>query len=330
MKFVSFNENYLSRKQTQCINGFFVFLIFLSHFSTYIDTTLPFNHTYIEIKTFLRQLVVVTFLLFSGYGMFESFKKKGKDYIKTLPNRFLNLLIKYDIAVIMFLIVAIIVGRKLTLKKVLLSFIAYESLGNSNWYIFAIFCMYIIMFICFTVFKYDKNKSLSAMFFGVFGYIFLCKYLGTGGWWYNTILCFPLGMLLSYYKDDITSILKKSNVNYILLLLIAIFIFFFSHYYMLDFLYAYEINALSFCVIIVLISNKIIMHNPILYWLGEHTFSIYILQRIPMIFGKKIGLSQYFILYFVISLITTLVIAIIFDKYSNKINFSIYKNDKYS
>lgn len=70
----------LSKDDTMIINGLFVICIFLSHGSQYItlnDDLL--NNLYLKFQSFLGQLVVATFLSFSGYGV--SNKINGGDSI---------------------------------------------------------------------------------------------------------------------------------------------------------------------------------------------------------------------------------------------------------
>ena len=54
-------------------------------------------------------------------------------------------------------ILNLILGKHFTLSNFLLSLIGWDSIGNSSWYIFAIFSFYIIFIISFSIMK---NKSL--------------------------------------------------------------------------------------------------------------------------------------------------------------------------
>lgn len=77
----------------------------------------------------------------------------------------------------------------------------------------------------------------------------------------------------------------------------------------------YVIYALTFTLLMVLVTLKVNIGNKMLYFLGKNTFNIYILQRISYLIYDKVGLLQYNIYYyFLASLITTFVLVIIFDK----------------
>ena len=66
-------------------------------------------------------------------------------------------MIHFDIAVALFLICDIILGKHYDLKTVLLAFTGWTSIGNSNWYIFAVIILYFIVLLSFTVFKKKQD-----------------------------------------------------------------------------------------------------------------------------------------------------------------------------
>lgn len=72
-----FFDDYCAPKQTSSINGIFVVLVFFSHASQALKLGGALDTPYVTLRGFLGQLVVVTFLFYSGYGMTESIKKKG-------------------------------------------------------------------------------------------------------------------------------------------------------------------------------------------------------------------------------------------------------------
>lgn len=58
------------------------------------------------------QLVVVMFLFYSGYGVGESFKRKGDGYVKSMPrHRILATLLNFDVAVIVFILLGLALGH---------------------------------------------------------------------------------------------------------------------------------------------------------------------------------------------------------------------------
>ena len=77
-------------------------------------------------------------------------KKRGNVYLDTfLQKRILPTLVNFDIAVLFFVIVGLLLGNTFSLKQIALSFIAWDSVGNSNWYIFAILVCYTVFLLSF-------------------------------------------------------------------------------------------------------------------------------------------------------------------------------------
>ena len=70
------------------INGFFVGLILFSHFNSYVTTNMKFDSIYYYIFDKIGQLMVTTFLFYSGYGIYESIKSKKNILIIFLKTEY--------------------------------------------------------------------------------------------------------------------------------------------------------------------------------------------------------------------------------------------------
>lgn len=79
-----FNTEYLSKESTGAVNGIFVLFVFMSHISNYMNFGSEYDKIWLDFRSWLGQLMVVTFLFYSGYGMMCSIMKKGNAYIKPL------------------------------------------------------------------------------------------------------------------------------------------------------------------------------------------------------------------------------------------------------
>lgn len=81
--------------------------------------------------------------------------------------------------------------------------------------------------------------------------------------------------------------------------------------------------------LVLLVSMKMEINNNILQWFGKHTFSVYILQRIPMIVLKDLGIAdsnKY--AYVVMCFGLTCFMAELFDRSMAKLDGFIYKPRK--
>ena len=85
------------------------------------------------------QLIVVMFLFFSGYGVMSAIRNKGAAYVQAMPrHRILTVLVNFDVAVVIFAVLQLLLGRVFPVNRYLLSLVGWEQIGNSNWYIVAI------------------------------------------------------------------------------------------------------------------------------------------------------------------------------------------------
>ena len=146
-----FFTDYMDLDNTNCIKGIFVWLIIFCHKLGYGNYK---RYLFKKIVSNLGQKVVSLFLFYSGFGINESIKKKGKFYINTLPTKACILFIKFQLILLMFLIANIfILKNKVALKEYILSMIFKSSLGNSNWFAFNIIIFYIYSYISFRFIK---------------------------------------------------------------------------------------------------------------------------------------------------------------------------------
>ncbi len=323
-----FNKDYLNKSQTDAINGIFVFIVFLSHMRGYLPD-INSNWAIAQFCSTLGQMMVTTFLFISGYGCTISYLKKGDNYINKIPrNRLLPLLINLDIAVGIFLIIQrFIYKRTFETTHILKSLIGWESVGNSNWYIFAILCLYIAFYIAFKFFKKDKFSILFSLSVLTIAYIKIVEYLldGSSHWYYDTAICFTFGVLYAFYKDKIYETVTKSNIRYFVLL--AFFVASFFYLNKTGFGYTamyYNLYSLTFISAIILIMMKVQIGNKILAFFGSHVFEIYIFQRIPMMilssFTPLVSDVKYYYIFYIAAFGSTCLIAWVMKLFFNKVD----------
>ncbi|CAK7082658.1 acyltransferase family protein [Tissierella sp.] len=315
----NYHLDYMSVEKTTSIKGIFVLLVFLSHFVQYVELNSPFDMPYLAIRSFLGQLVVTMFLFYSGYGILESIKKKKMKYVNEIPKkRILRVLFDFDIAILLFLIVRFILGYKYDIKTIVLSFIGWTSVGNSNWYILVILITYLFTFISFKIFKNKYFMAISCVTV-LSGIYVLAVSNFKPSYSYNTIFCYAAGMWFSLYREKIENIVLANNTSYLLSLTISLTLFGFTYLFN-NKVIIYQIKSLLFVCLIILVTMKVSFNNFILNWTGKHVFSIYILQRIPMMIFKKSNIiSNNTYLYLVLCLLVTIVISHVFDMATRKI-----------
>lgn len=326
-------SNYMSLEQTSAINGFFVMLVFLRHFGQYISCG-PCDKIFRSLDNKLGQLIVTTFLFYSGYGIMYSIVHK-MDYLKTIPRRFLRILIQFDVAIVLFIITDLWLGKKLTISKILLAFIGWESIGNSNWYIFAVLCLYVITYIAGKISNNNYNLLILSVIIGCCFYALLLYLTGKPIYYYDTIFCYPVGMVYSLYFEKINNFLEKKKMNLLLNGAGAFAICVVSHIAQKridnNFLQYVLVSTknVSFAWVIIALTTVFIIANPVLSWLGGYVFEIYILQRIPMAVFMNAIQNKY--IYLAICWIVTIMLAIVFKKvelYLNKILTDLFNKSE--
>lgn len=315
-----FYDDYLSFDTTNVIKGVFISLVFLRHIipyivnSGYVFQENIWNNSFLFFDFWIGQLIVVMFLFYSGYGVMESIKKKGTLYIDSIPRkRVLNTLINFDIAVVLFVVVALSLHKDYSLKEYLLSFTGWESIGNSNWYIFVIMLCYLTAFVCFriNVGKQTMYSVRAIICFFLLVALSLTLSFIKPGWWHNTMLCFGIGILYSVWRERIESVIKSYYWIILPIVLVLLIPLDRCPYYLRGLVY--NAYCITFCLLVVMLTMKIKINNSILIWAGKNLFPLYIYQRVPMIILSSIYggafVSTYPILYTVSCLLITLLFA---------------------
>lgn len=326
-----FFADYCSPKNTSTINAIFSVLIFLSHAVTYTKCNGVLDAPYFDLRQFLSQIVVVTYLFFSGYGIMESIKKKGTDYVKKMPfHRLFKLWYHFAIVILMYVVVSNgILKKSYSIKDILLAFTGYSTVGNSNWYLFVTFAMYIIIILSFLIFR--KNKVLAVGLVSVLsvGFIILEKsVLDLSSQYYNTVCCFPAGMVFSLVKPYVDKILMKNDLVWYTAFAVGVLGFgLFSQNRNQRFIY-YELFILFAVAVIVMFMMKVNIKSSILDWFGQHIFSFFILQRIPMLLLRHFGFAKEPYFFIIVSFFMTVFLSVIFDAAMNKLDSIIFKPRK--
>lgn len=218
-------------------------------------------------------------------------------------------------ALCIYLFLSFLLGKEYSFVRIVLSFTALSSIGNSNWYVFAILAMYSIVYISFKQFK--KHSMTSCVLFTIL-YIVMMDVIKDQAWWYNIILCFPAGMILSKYKDRVCSIIQKP-VFFVFMITLALVLYLFSFSIL-----AYEIISIAFCFLIVDVCAYKEIKNDLFHFLGQYVFEIYILQRISMnLFDRY--LNDW--IYLIVCILVTFILAYNFKKLETKVDeLHIFKN----
>ncbi len=326
-------EDYMSPQKTGAVKGVFVVIVVLSHLRQYITLdssalNLPFQ----KFMFFLGQLMVVVFLFYSGYGVLLGLRKKDGYAVSIITKRVPKVLLHFDIAVIIFFVLGWLTGRKYPVAKLLRSLIGIDGVGNSVWFITVILLLYIITFAVFVLVKKRVvlGTALTTLISAVIVILFLC-FRAHEYWWYDTIMCYPLGMWYAIAKDRIDKALLPSFGKWLACTAVAVAVF--AALRQLRFgmngsRIVFIFEALAFAMVIVFVSMRMSVNNSVLRWFGNHVFSVYILQRIPMIILGYFGMNDKPFLFSAACFAITIVIAELFDRMTDRLDVALRLSKK--
>lgn len=326
-----FFPDYVSHESTSNVNGIFSVLIFLSHAAEYMELSGALDAPYLKLKALTGQIVVVTYLFFSGFGIMESIKKKGLLYVKTMPvKRLFKTWYHFALAVILYIGTNLLIENELKPKSTLLAFTGYKSIGNSNWYMFVTFVLYIIVIISFLVFKKSRKLALALTFVLSIAFLYAEMKVGLPERFYNTAMCFPLGMLFSEFKDKIDGFLMKNDGRWfaaVCAIIIAAGLAYISPYRAESAL-CHAVLAILFVLLVTVALMKVKIKSPVLKWFGSHVFGFFILQRIPMMILNHFVPDCNSYLFVGISFVLTIAATLAFDFVTGKLDKLLLKSKK--
>ncbi len=219
-------------------------------------------------------------------------KSGGDEYVKSFPrNRILKLLVHFDLAVLLFLIVQTLLGIRFPLSNYFYCWIGWQTVGNSNWFIFDMLVLYLIMYgaLSATVrLSMSKPFSLAILcLLSISVWLFLNHMKLGETWWYNTLIALPLGAIYSQIHTGIDAFHEKSHWAFALsVILCSVLWIVLRRRIRLD---SYGVSASLFSLVVIGVTSFFSFDNPILQWLGKNCFQIYILQRILVIVLSYFG-----------------------------------------
>ena len=309
-------STWLNKGTTTAINGFFILFVFINHANQYIEAS-GFQYlawcdaSYKWLRKYIGQLIVAMFLFNSGYGVMESIKARGIDYVRCLPrHRILTVLANFDVAVLVFVALNVALGIGMNLRQIVLSFVCWDDVGNSNWYIFAILACYAITYIAFRFIR-QRWKGLLLAVLGVVAFAVVMSFF-KGSYWYNTVFAYPAGMAVSIFKERVFKFASDNwwRVTASLALMFFVGKFAVGHLPVrgLD----HNCLTVVFVLLVAAICVRVDFGNEVSSWCGKNLFPLYIYQRIPMIVlasSSMLDLSNGAILFVLASFLLTLPIV---------------------
>ena len=282
-------DDLLSRDVTSYVNGFFIVLVFLKHGKDYVpvECLSGFDNLYLATVDRIGQMIVTTFLMYSGYGAMESICSKER-YAERMPtSRILPFVLDVAIALVPYAVFCAARGQAPTLDYVLLALVGRKSLGNSNWYIFAILCMWAITWVAFKVAK-KPWQGLGLVVAGTLAYV-LVLWMDNpveGTRWYNTIFCYPAGMALSLLLRRFGAPSLRRCICGIAVCAVVFVVAYFSWE---PYILMYNARSIAFALAVTLAVMNVRYLSVPFVWAGRNLFYLYIYHRLALMLLRPLA-----------------------------------------
>lgn len=315
------HPDYIDREQTTAVKGIFAVLILFSHSRGYLapETLGDLSRISVILLNKLGQLVVVMFLLYSGYVIMEALKRDRRRYTDTfLRRRLLRVWLMFAIAVGLYFCLNLAIGKEYPLHHILLSFTGWTSIGNSNWFMFVILALYLLTYAALLTadrLGWSLRRLVPIVYLLTFGLLASLVAAGKGTYWYDTMLAYPTGMLYSAYKAEIERALRGWRWLAATVAVAGLFA-------VCNAANGWPHTLLAssfFALLLVMLTMKLRIHNRALNWLGVNAFAIYILQRLAMILCARAGLNADALTFFAAVIPATLLIAAVYTAATNRL-----------
>ena len=322
----SFYEDSFDVSQTRALKGVFAIYVIFHHLCTYLADYFPSFYAF----KYLGFLMVGGFFLISGYGLMYGVMNRQNYLRGFFRNRVIAILLPYYI-INVFYIYANHLSGALTKKYVILSLF-----GFNLWYVMAITILYIGFFLCFRF----MDKKYGIWCISVFVYLYikvfyvLFVYLlkpAFGYWWYNSVICFAIGIWYCYKKDKIDRFLQrhyKLMLSAFIAVMVPTYWFTCLHFNeRIPFLLTAEVLcSTAFAFAVIMLAMKAKAGNPVLNFCGYLSFELYLSHAIFIfalrsnvkLLGITLNVTNNF-LYLVLILLCTLIFSYVVHWVSGKI-----------
>ena len=253
---------------------------------------------------YLGQSMVAPYFFFSGFGIAESARKKPAYTDHFFKNRFLKTLTHFDLAVLFYVLAAICLRADYPFRNYLLCWIGWEGLGNSNWFMFVILALYLLTYIALKSGR--RLLCVKTAILSIILWVVLFFTRRDMPWWYDTLITFPLGMLFSVCKPKLDCFMERPFIWISTLVGLIVLYAGLHHLIGVD---KWGLVSSIFCLLLLVLSMKVKIGNPVLAWLGKNAFGIYILQRLPMLVLSHFGIEGKPVLFVCLTVVITLLAA---------------------
>ncbi len=200
---------WLDPEGSASLKGASILYVFIHHFG-------QLSWEWYNQHTFLGYLGVSMFLFIAGYVTRKQYERKGPSYLDRsfFAKKFVRIVIPYIVVTIVFGVL----GRS-SIREIAAKLMAFRS----NWFLCAILLFYLFFYAAYLTKSSSRDRVLLFLFLA---YILICIVRGTGYVWYNTSLCFYIGVKYSEQEEVLMNKFWEKGTGFRMLPLAALFLLF--------------------------------------------------------------------------------------------------------
>lgn len=222
-------------------------------------------------------LCVSMFFFLSGYGVYESAKRKDNYFNHFFSKKIITILVPYWLVNIFYVIAECVSVGKFDFGKICLSFI-WPVYNRAAWYVFSVLIVYCFMYLAIHLLKLKGHSLYAGMACMLACYTVFFYVLNIGSWWYVSTLAVLFGMIFSDYRE---MILKQIHTRDILVFFLALYVgmLWLGEFipYSLKIMVKMLLSIVFPCMICVLMKNRRI-ETKWLNLFGQCSYEIYLVQ----------------------------------------------------
>lgn len=275
---------FLNRNYTNLLRGVCMVMIVYGHTANEFTEVLAKYHLGFLLES--GRFATGVFLFLSGYGLTLSIKRNIIDgsYIR---RHLQKLLLPYFTFWMFYFLIGFLCGFPSTQNNICIDFIFLKMPNVDTWFFRTILVLYVLYF---SLARYLKTYAGIGIAVIIFAYITILIYYEVSSWWWNTIMCFPVGILYANFP----ALCRKMPFVY-LVGLGALFVF------LHKFLPVYHIGAICapiiLCLICAYLSTIFFVPYkvPILTFIGINSLYMYFMETIPIDYlnSAEVGFAIY-------------------------------------
>lgn len=291
------NEIFLNKNYTDLIKGLAMLSIVIGHI---VQMLIPSNFLfYKQLLFFLCQINIIfvgCFFFFSGYGNYLSVKKIDSIQSKLLKifSKIYRIYFVFGGALILYILLYSLFHSGYSFVNISNFFYFISTItipGLTMWYLKVQVFLYLLFMISVLFFKYS---DLISFVFVVIS-IILAIFFKIPPLWWQTILCFPLGIFVAHHLSLFKKIsIPKIKIIIVLLVIFSVLLFFSPN------TISRIIMALSGTSLVVLISYFSSPKNAVLEFLGKNSIQLYIYHWVFISIVRFLDIHVIFKIIFVI------------------------------